>query len=231
MNSDRLLILGIPALVAVLVHLLFVFALEGGWSTASPSITAQPQVVQASLVSLSKPKPKPKPKPKAVEPKPEPKPAPTPAPKVEAPPPQPVVEQLESAPEVSQEERLAELQRELMAGFEDLPDADEQLPNEEVDEVQQVAGLMQARITQNWRRPPSARNGMEVLLIISLVPTGEVVGISVSSSSGSMAFDRSAIAAVERVARFPEVTVLSISDFERYFRRFPLRFKPEDLRY
>ena len=89
-----------------------------------------------------------------------------------------------------------------MAGFEDLPDADEQLPNEEVDEVQQVAGLMQARITQNWRRPPSARNGMEVLLIISLVPTGEVVGISVSSSSGSTAFDRSAIAAVERVARF-----------------------------
>ena len=231
MNLDRLLIFGIPALIAVLVHLLFVFALEGGWSTASPSITAQPQVVQASLVSLSKPKPKPKSKPKAVEPKPEPKPAPTPAPKVEAPPPQPVVEQLESAPEVSQEERLAELQRELMAGFEDLPDADEQLPNEEVDEVQQVAGLMQARITQNWRRPPSARNGMEVLLIISLVPTGEVVGISVSSSSGSTAFDRSAIAAVERVARFPEVTVLSISDFERYFRRFPLRFKPEDLRY
>ena len=233
MNSDRLLIFGIPALVAVLVHLLFVFALEGGWTTASPTITAQPQVVQASLVSLSKPKskPKPKPKPKAVEPKPEPKPAPTPAPQIEAPPPEPVVEQPESSPEVSQEERLAELQRELMAGFEDLPDADEQVPNEEVNEVQQVAGLMQARITQNWRRPPSARNGMEVLLIISLVPTGEVVGISVSSSSGSTAFDRSAIAAVERVARFPEVTVLSISDFERYFRRFPLRFKPEDLRY
>jgi TonB family protein len=236
-NSDRLLIFGIPALVALLVHLLFVFALEGGWTTASPTITAQPQVVQASLVSLSKPKPKskskskPKPKPKAVEPKPEPKPAPTPAPQVEAPPPEPIVEQPESTPEVSQEERLAELQRELMAGFEDLPDADEQLPNEEVNEVQKVAGLMQARITQNWRRPPSARNGMEVLLIISLVPTGEVVGISISSSSGSTAFDRSAIAAVERVARFPEVTVLSISDFERYFRRFPLRFKPEDLRY
>ena len=231
MNSDRLLIFGIPALVALLVHLLFVFAIAGGWMTASPTITSQPQVVQASLVSLSKPKPKPKPKPKAVEPKPESKPAPAPAPQGEATPAEPVDEQPESAPEVSQEERLAELQRELMAGFEDLPDADEQLPNEEVDEVQQVAGLMQVRITQNWRRPPSARNGMEVLLIISLVPTGEVVGISVSSSSGSTAFDRSAIAAVERVARFPEVTVLSISDFERYFRRFPLRFKPEDLRY
>ena len=61
MNSDRLLIFGIPALVAVLVHLLFVFALEGGWTTASPTVTAQPPVVQASLVSLSQPKPKPKP--------------------------------------------------------------------------------------------------------------------------------------------------------------------------
>ena len=237
MNSDRLVIFGIPALVALLVHLLFVFALEGGWTTASPTITAQPQVIQASLVSLAKPKPKPKPrpkpkpKPKAIEPTAEPKPAPALAPQVEAPPPEPVIEQPESAPEISQAERLAELQRELMAGFEDLPDADDQQPSEEVDEVQQVAGLMQARITQNWRRPPSARNGMEVLLTISLVPTGEVVGISISSSSGSTAFDRSAIAAVERVARFPEVTVLSISDFERYFRRFPLRFKPEDLRY
>ena len=154
-----------------------------------------------------------------------------PTPDVVAPTPEPVADESPSSPEMSQAERLTELQRELMAGFEDLPDADEQQATGEVDDVQQVAGLMQARITQNWRRPPSARNGMEVLLIISLVPTGEVVGISVSSSSGSTAFDRSAIAAVERVARFPEVTVLSISDFERYFRRFPLRFKPEDLRY
>ena len=235
MNSDRLLIFGIPALVAVLVHLLFVFALEGGWTTISPTITAKPQVIQASLVSLAKPKPKPKPKPKSkpniVEPKPEPNPKPVPTPDVAAPPPEPVAEESPSSNEMSQAERLTELQRELMAGFEDLPDAEEQEASEEVDEVQQVAGLMQARITQNWRRPPSARNGMEVILIISLVPTGEVVGISISSSSGSTAFDRSAIAAVERVARFPAVTVLSISDFERYFRRFPLRFKPEDLRY
>jgi colicin import membrane protein len=113
----------------------------------------------------------------------------------------------------------------------DLPEAEGQVLADEVSEVQQVAALMQARITQNWRRPPSARNGMEVLLEISLVPTGDVVGISVLSSSGSIAFDRSAIAAVERVAQFSEVAVLPISDFERYFRRFPLRFKPEDLRY
>jgi colicin import membrane protein len=238
-KSDRLLIFGIPALVALLVHLLFVFALEGGWTTTSPTMTAQPQVIQASLVSLTKPikrqaQPKPKPKPKS-EPiaAPKPQPAPNPEPIVSSEPPAERQEPSDpepSDPEPSREVRLAELQKELMAGLDELPDA-EGGDGSEIDEVQQVASLMQARIAQNWRRPPSARNGMEALLIISLVPTGEVVGISISQGSGSNAFDQSAIAAVERVGQFPEVTVLPISDFEQYFRRFPLRFKPEDLRY
>jgi len=241
-NSDRLLIIGIPALVAVLVHLFFVIVMEGGWTVAAPTVSAKPQVIQASLVSLSKPdqavakstsKPKPKPKP---NPKPQPRPksesaqAPEPKP---IPRPDPVIPEAVSADDnkTSTENQLARLQKELLDGLMDLPEAEGQVLADEVSEVQQVAALMQARIAQNWRRPPSARNGMEVLLEISLVPTGDVVGISVSSSSGSIAFDRSAIAAVERVAQFSEVAVLPISDFERYFRRFPLRFKPEDLRY
>jgi colicin import membrane protein len=243
-NSDRLLIIGIPALVAVLVHLFFVIVMEGGWTVAAPTVSAKPQVIQASLVSLSKPdqavakstsKPKPKPKPKP-NPKPQPRPksesaqAPEPKP---IPRPDPVIPEPVSADDnkTSTENQLARLQKELLDGLMDLPEAEGQVLADEVSEVQQVAALMQARIAQNWRRPPSARNGMEVLLEISLVPTGDVVGISVSSSSGSIAFDRSAIAAVERVAQFSEVAVLPISDFERYFRRFPLRFKPEDLRY
>ena len=238
MNSDRLLIMGIPALVAALVHLFFVIVMEGGWTVASPTVSARPQVIQASLVSLSKPdqtvaKPRSKPKPKP-KPKPQPKPEsvkalePKPIPR-----PDPIIPETVSAADnkTSTENQLARLQKELLDGLMDLPEAEGQALAEEVSEVQQVAALMQARITQNWRRPPSARNGMEVLLEISLVPTGDVVGISVSSSSGSIAFDRSAIAAVERVAQFSEVAVLPISDFERYFRRFPLRFKPEDLRY
>jgi len=241
-NSDRLLIIGIPALVALLVHLFFVIVMEGGWTVAAPTVSATPQVIQASLVSLSKPgqtaaKPTSKPKPK-----PKPTPTPTPKPKPESvkapepksiPRPDPIIPESVSADDnkTSTESQLARLQKELLDGLMDLPEAEEQALADEVSEVQQVAALMQARITQNWRRPPSARNGMEVLLEISLVPTGDVVGISVSSSSGSIAFDRSAIAAVERVAQFSEVAVLPISDFERYFRRFPLRFKPEDLRY
>ncbi len=241
MNSDRVLIIAVPLFIAVLVHVVFLVAIEGEWNTGEATIVAKPQVVQASLVSLKAPKkttpkpkskPKKKPKPKA-KPKPQPatKPIPKPAP-VESEPPAPPSPQPQPAEEDnSQAQKLADLQKELMAGLEELPQAEPSEISEEFDEVQQVAALMQARITQNWRRPPSARNGMEALLTISLVPTGEVVGINVSTSSGSSAFDRSAIAAVERVGQFPEVAVLSISDFERYFRRFPLRFRPEDLRY
>ena len=237
MKSDQLYIVVVPAFFAVLVHLLFGLAMEGGWTSTSPVMTAQPQVIQASLVSLTKPikrqaQPKPKPKSEPIA-APKPQPAPNPEPIVSSEPPAERQEPSDpepSGPEPSREVRLAELQKELMAGLDELPDA-EGGDGSEIDEVQQVASLMQARIAQNWRRPPSARNGMEALLIISLVPTGEVVGISISQGSGSNAFDQSAIAAVERVGQFPEVTVLPISDFEQYFRRFPLRFKPEDLRY
>ena len=235
MKSDQLYIVVVPAFFAVLVHLLFGLAMEGGWTSTSPVMTAQPQVIQASLVSLTKPikrqaQPKPKSEPIAA---PKPQPAPNPEPIVSSEPPAERQEPSDpepSDPEPSREVRLAELQKELMAGLDELPDT-EGGDVSEIDEIQQVASLMQARIAQNWRRPPSARNGMEALLIISLVPTGEVVGISISQGSGSNAFDQSAIAAVERVGQFPEVTVLPISDFEQYFRRFPLRFKPEDLRY
>ena len=234
MNSDRVLIIAVPLFVAVLVHVAFLVAIEGEWNTSEATVVAKAQVVQASLVSLktpkkSPPKPKPKSKPK---PKTKPKPAPLePKPVAPAPvePPQELIEEI--TPDSLQEDRLAELQRELMAGLDELPQMASLDQEDALDEVQQVAALMQARITLNWRRPPSARNGMEALLTISLVPTGEVVGITVATGSGSNAFDRSAIAAVERVGQFPEVAVLSISDFERYFRRFPLRFRPEDLRY
>ena len=242
MNSDRVLIIAVPLFVAVLVHVAFLVAIEGEWNTSEATVVAKAQVVQASLVSLkapkkSPPKPKPKPKPKSKpksKPKPKTKPKSVPLePKPVAPAPvEPPKEPIEEIiPDSLQEDRLAELQKELMAGLDELPQMASLDQEDALDEVQQVAALMQARITQNWRRPPSARNGMEALLTISLVPTGEVVGITVATGSGSNAFDRSAIAAVERVGQFPEVAVLSISDFERYFRRFPLRFRPEDLRY
>jgi colicin import membrane protein len=94
-----------------------------------------------------------------------------------------------------------------------------------------VAATIRAAVINRWTRPPSARNGMLSVLSIQLVPTGEVVGVSVLQSSGNSAFDRSAMNAVERAGRFPEVAKLEDRIFEANFRRFQLIFKPEDLRY
>ena len=128
MKSDQLYIVAVPAFVAVLVHLLFGLAMEGGWMSTSPIMTAQPQVIQASLVSLTKPikrqaQPKPKSEPVAA---PKPQPAPNPEPIVSSEPPAERPEPSDpepSDPEPSREVRLAELQKELMAGLDELPDA------------------------------------------------------------------------------------------------------------
>jgi colicin import membrane protein len=93
------------------------------------------------------------------------------------------------------------------------------------------ASLIQQTVVNYWSRPPSARNGMETLLQIQLIPTGEVVSVTVLKGSGSSAFDRSAINAVEKAGSFPELRNLPASEFERTFRRFRLLFRPEDLRY
>jgi colicin import membrane protein len=87
---------------------------------------------------------------------------------------------------------------------------------------------IQREIVENWSRPPSARNGMEVLLRVFLVPTGEVIDVVLEVSSGNDSFDRSAVLAVRKAERF-QVPGQS-RQFERNFREFTVLFRPEDLR-
>ena len=87
---------------------------------------------------------------------------------------------------------------------------------------------IQREIIQNWSRPPSARNGMEALLRVILVPTGEVVDVQLEKPSGNEAFDRSAMLAVRKVRRF--MVPSDTRRFERDFREFTVLFRPDDLR-
>jgi colicin import membrane protein len=82
-------------------------------------------------------------------------------------------------------------------------------------------------VRRNWSRPPSARNGMQARLLVELIPTGEVVSVTVTEGSGNAAFDRSAEQAVRRVGKFEVPKENAI--FERYFRSFYFLFQPEDL--
>ena len=96
--------------------------------------------------------------------------------------------------------------------------------------VMAYADAIQAAIELHWSRPPSARSGMEVVLRLQLIPTGEVVSVSVLKSSGNDAFDASAINAVHKAGRFPEVADAPAQVFERHLRNIQLVFSPEDLR-
>ncbi|WP_299176656.1 cell envelope integrity protein TolA [uncultured Neptuniibacter sp.] len=85
-------------------------------------------------------------------------------------------------------------------------------------------------ITRNWRRSPSARNGMVVEVTIHLLPSGRVNDRYVSKSSGDARFDNDALRAIDRVQVFEKLRNMDSVVFDRYFRKRILRFRPEDLR-
>jgi len=180
-----------------------------------PEAIAIPDGKAAPAKPNDAPKPKPKPEPK---PKPRPEAQPKPAAKPQAAP----------APGPTAEAARKQARRDAMA--EALAE-EEQLQQAEQDEATAAsyAAIIKGRVEATWSRPPSARKEMQVVLSIRLIPTGEVVGVEVLNSSGNLAFDRSAIIAVEKAERFPELQSLPGDVFESYFRRFTLVFKPEDL--
>ena len=242
-SFERLAWFGTPVVITLVLHALLFAALAVKFSEPTTVVArvAKPVAIQAKLVSAddlkrkkqaakkSAPKPKSKPKPK---PNPKPKPTPiveqksppktelqeTPAPKV-APKPDPKVQEAELAQQALKDLEVAlATDRPAQEGVQGSPS-------------DTAAAIIQRAVVNRWTRPPSARNGMRAALEIALVPTGDVVGVTVLESSGNVAFDRSAINAVEKAARFPEVQQLDRAIFERDFRRFQLIFRPEDLRY
>lgn len=247
---ERLTWFGTPVLITFTLHVLLFVALATKFSAPETVVArvSKPVAIQAALIradSLKPPKqtlapPKPKPKPKS---KPEPKPEPK---RLE-----PVTKKADVAPVTPQTvEKVATLERPEVTEDVITRSAEQSLSEEalanleatlETDRAPQagaagsvsdtVAAIIQRAVINRWTRPPSARNGMRAVLEIALVPTGDVVGVAILSTSGDVAFDRSAVNAVEKAGRFPEVREVERAVFERDFRRFQLIFKPEDLRY
>ena len=238
-----------PALVTLLIHGLLLYLLTANWEATEREIIRAkpaPNVINARLVDISeiskpkpappkpkavtvKPKPKPKvtpPKPKAVTPKPKPappKPNPIPKPK-----PKPTPTQAKPTPsQQSNRDALAAILRDELATV----DAQRQATVTAGEMSASFVSLIQRTVVNYWSRPPSARNGMECELSIQLIPTGEVVNVTLVRSSGNSAFDSSAVNAVQKAGAFPELQNLPSREFEKNFRRLTLIFKPEDLRY
>lgn len=123
-----------------------------------------------------------------------------------------------------EQERLAALERDQIE--------QQRLAEQQETDAGVVGGyvaLLERVVRQNWNRPPSARQGMTTRLRVRLTPTGEIISIEISKSSGSSAFDDSAVLAVQRAAPFRELLQLENRLFESYFREFDFFFDPQDL--
>lgn len=109
-------------------------------------------------------------------------------------------------------------------------DADDRELAETEDElVMAYSAVIHDLVQQYWSRPPSARNGMVVVLRIRMVPTGDILDVEIVQSSGDFAFDRAAESAVLKVNRFTELQGMDPRLFDRNFRTFLLTFRPQDL--
>jgi len=104
-----------------------------------------------------------------------------------------------------------------------------ELASSEFEMVQSGTAIIQQAVQSVWSRPPSARNGMRAILQIRMLPTGELVDVAITESSGDPAFDRSAENAVYSAAPFRELQALPINLFNENFRSLSLIFQPEDL--
>lgn len=93
----------------------------------------------------------------------------------------------------------------------------------EATEVQRFMSLIRSKIEGRWRIPPKSQ-GLSVTLRLALLPTGELVSVSVTKSSGNSAFDRSAEHAATSIATYPVPSDSLI--FNRNFRYFQMRFVP-----
>ena len=229
---------GVPFLLALVIHFLVFFFVDKNWDgIEEPSAYVDLNAIKAELIIIEPTAP-----PQYDSVAPAPKTANKKRHTIEdrtqlkmpALPKEIEVNETQAKTNAKESEDESVLNKELLAdlsktGFESTLQQEAMALSESTD--RQVASSFQAKIynqvRNNWSRPPSARNGMQTKLLVELIPTGEVMSVSIIESSGVLAFDRSAEQAIKRSGKFevPDNNQL----FEEYFRRFYFLFKPEDL--
>jgi len=96
-----------------------------------------------------------------------------------------------------------------------------------VEEISFFSNLIRDQVIRNWKQPSSAHKGMTVEILITLVPTGEIIQVNLTKSSGNQAFDNSALNAVQKVSKFENLD-MGRKLFDNHFRKFTLVFNPDN---
>ena len=95
------------------------------------------------------------------------------------------------------------------------------------EEISYYSNLIRDQVIINWKQPSSAKKGMSAEILITLVPTGEIVQVKLTKTSGNQAFDSSALNAIQKVSKF-EGLDMGRRLFDNNFRKFTLVFNPEN---
>lgn len=142
----------------------------------------------------------------------------------------------------AEQQRLAEEQRKKKAWEQELlekralEEAEKELQREvaEAIEAERQAAItddfssqIKQHVTAMWNYPHSVTNpNLEVKVRVTLLPTGQVMGVVIISSSGQAVLDESVEKAIYAASPLPVPEDSAV--FEKQFRRFTMKFRPED---
>ena len=102
--------------------------------------------------------------------------------------------------------------------------AEEQAQARAESALSQYIPYIQEKIQRNWLRPAGAPAGLSCLILVKLIPGGEVVAAKVVRSSGNPLFDRSVETAVLKASPLP---LPDDATMFKYFREINFNFKPD----
>lgn len=102
--------------------------------------------------------------------------------------------------------------------------AEEQAQARAENALSQYIPYIQQKIQRNWLRPAGSPAGMSCLILVKLIPGGEVVDAKVVRSSGDPLFDRSVETAVLKASPLP---LPDDAAMFKYFREINFNFNPD----
>lgn len=239
--------------LAVAVHLIFAAVLVFGvnWQTkeASPVMAE----LWSSLPALApKPVPQPEPEPAPLpEPEPQPKPVPKPEPKLEQPKPVKADIELKDKKKEKEKKRKEEerkkaeaekkLKDQVLKEQQDRLEAEQEALNKQraAEAARQQMSAQAAaqrlmndaisRISSHIRRfiimPPDVVGNPQAEFEVSLIPTGEVLNVKLSRSSGNPAYDNAVERAIRKASPLPLPTDPALVG---RFRELKLKFRPNE---
>lgn len=95
--------------------------------------------------------------------------------------------------------------------------------------VGSIDDLIKRLVQDNWTELGNPVPGTTVELMIQMLPDGTITNVTVSRSSGNVAFDTSAVNAAKNLGRIPEIQKLDSNTFNQLYRQRKFIFTSKGL--